>query len=755
MKFTLYRANCRGEERNSLYPIQEEITDAKSMAYAVRYDHVMAGYQGNHRSSANFEAADCIPEDCDNEHSDNPEDWITADTLAEQFPEVAYVLVYSRNHNKPKGEQTARPRFHVYFPTEAIELVDTYVKQKKRLLSYFPYFDKNAQDAARFLYGTEDPQVVWHEGSKSILEFLDEQKFMFWEATLDKIPEGQRNATLSKFAGRIIKRYGDTDKAAEFFFQRAAKCEPPLTMEELECIWKSAQGFYQKVAADPNYVEPEEYASGFQLMPADNSDVGQAVVLAREYGWCLRYSPSTDFVVYNGSYWEESKPKAQGFSQQLTDRQLAEAEAKMKCVKALLDEQDSGDVVKISLSRRSKTELERLAELSSEQMELYLRYKYAESYKLYAIKRRESKYIGNAMKETRPMLEISQRELDGNEYLLNTPSLTYDLRKGLDGSQVHNPGDFITKQTLVDPDIVRKELWDRALDTFFLDDEALIEYVQRIVGLAAIGKVFIEALIIAYGEGRNGKSTFWNVLARVLGSYSGTMSAETLTIGCRRNVRPELAEAKGKRLLIAAELEEGMRLSTANVKQLCSTDEIAAEKKYKDPFSYTPSHTLVLYTNHLPRVGAMDQGTWRRLIVIPFDAKIEGKSDIKNYADYLFENAGGAILSWIIEGARKVIAADCKISIPPRVQRAIDEYREHNNWLEHFLEECCEIELSYVTKSGEVYDEYRAFCSRTGEYIRSGADFYGAIEAAGFERYRNKKGKFIKGLRLKTEFLTE
>ena len=52
----------------------------------------------------------------------------------------------------------------------------------------------------------------------------------------------------------------------------------------------------------------------------------------------------------------------------------------------------------------------------------------------------------------------------------------------------------------------------------------------------------------------------------------------------------------------------------------------------------------ILYTNHLPRVGAIDDGTWRRLIVIPFAAKIEGKSDIKNYADYLFTNAGGAIL---------------------------------------------------------------------------------------------------------------
>ena len=56
------------------------------------------------------------------------------------------------------------------------------------------------------------------------------------------------------------------------------------------------------------------------------------------------------------------------------------------------------------------------------------------------------------------------------------------------------------------------------------------------VGLSAIGKVYVEALIIAYGEGRNGKSTFWNVIARVLGTYSGNISADMLTVGCRRNV---------------------------------------------------------------------------------------------------------------------------------------------------------------------------------------------------------------------------
>ena len=48
------------------------------------------------------------------------------------------------------------------------------------------------------------------------------------------------------------------------------------------------------------------------------------------------------------------------------------------------------------------------------------------------------------------------------------------------------------------------DVWEDALRTFFQGDADLIRYVQEIVGLAAIGKVYIEALVIAYGEGRNG-----------------------------------------------------------------------------------------------------------------------------------------------------------------------------------------------------------------------------------------------------------
>ena len=217
-----------------------------------------------------------------------------------------------------------------------------------------------------------------------------------------------------------------------------------------------------------------------------------------------------------------------------------------------------------------------------------------------------------------------------------------------------------------------------------------------------------------------------------------------------------MAEVKGKRLLIAAEMQEGARLNDSTVKQLCSVDDIFAEKKYKDPFSFSPSHSLVLYTNHLPRVSASDDGTWRRLIVIPFNAKIEGKSDIKNYGDYLYQNAAESILAWIIEGAKKVIDLGYKFPVPAIVQKAIDDYRSQNDWFGNFLAEKCEVGDGLKESSSTLYQTYRNFCMDTNEYVRSTADFYTALEGAGFTKVNLSGRKYVKGLRLKDDsFETE
>lgn len=747
IKLTIYTADCTHSLSNCIYPNKHIITDETSMIKAMKCDHVTAEYKDNYRSNSNFISADNVPLDCDNDHSDNPDDWITPFEVAMAFPDVAFVAVYSKSHMKVKDGRSARPRFHVYFSIPKMTDSREYTLLKKRIVSSFPYFDSNALDSARLLFGVAEPQVEFYDGSNNIVDYLDDKDFESWDNQQSEIPQGKRNSTMSHYAGRIIKRYGDTDEAYKLYLQKADKCNPPLADEELKIIWNSALKFGEKVSSQAGYIPPEQYNANLKLKPEDYSDVGQAVVLAREYNESLRYSPSTGYLVYNGSFWEESDPLSQAVAQELTTRQLAEAETE---INKRLKEMEQNGAFEILAQMGAKKAVSAFNKLQAHSYEMY---EDALIYKKYAIKRRDSKYISSALKEVRPMVCITQDLLDKNEFLLNTPSGTYDLRKGTDEIQEHNNFDYITKQTAVNADKVGTDLWENALDTFFCNDNDLIEYVQRIVGLSAIGKVYVEALIIAYGEGRNGKSTFWNVVSRVLGTYSGNISADVLTVGCKRNVKPELADAKGKRLLIAAELEEGMRLNTSNVKQLCSTDEIYAEKKYKAPFSYIPSHTLVLYTNHLPKVGAIDKGTWRRLIVIPFEAKIEGSNDVKNYADYLFDNAGGAVLSWIIEGAKKVIEENYHIEPPKKVKDAIRKYKENNDWMSHFLSECCEVDESYTAKSGEVYNAYRSYCTQVCDFIRSTADFYTALESSGFDRKKTRDCNLIIGLRLKSEFL--
>ena len=751
MKLVLCLANSSGDKKNCLYPNRVEVSSAEEMAKAVSFDHVCAEYDKNYRSISNFRKSNVVVMDCDNDHSDNPADWMTLEALDDLMPDIAYAVAPSRHNMLEKDGRSARPRFHVYFLIEETTDADYYTALKNAIYQAYPFFDGNARDAARFIFGADVDEVIWHDGWVLISEEVtlsEEQQEL--PTTKGPILEGNRNNTLSRFAGRVLKRYGETDKAHEIFLEEAEKCNPPLDDSELQTIWFSAIKFFRnKVSSDSGYVPPDQFNDDFgggagSLKPEDYSDVGQAKVLSREYGDELKYTAATDYIRYDGEVWVEDKQMAVGACVEFLDLQLQDAkdsieEAKKALVDAGYDE--------ATVNQGSKALAK---DIQPEHLGLFYMLVGAEKYLAFTMKRRDYKYITSALNVAKSMLTIKVSDLDKNPVLLNTPRATYNLEKGIAGEQPHDPFDLITKITECSPGDEGMDIWLEALETFFCGDTELIEYVQKVIGLAAIGKVYEEFIIIAYGDGANGKSTFWNTIARVLGTYSGKISSDILTMGNKVNAQPEMAELKGKRLIIASEMQEGVRLNTAMVKQLCSTDEIQACKKYKDPFHFVPSHQVVLYTNHLPKVGANDDGIWRRLKVIPFNAKIKGNSDIKNYADFLYEKAGSAIMKWIIEGAEKVSKTDHKVEDPKCVKDAVAAYRDDNDWLGHFLTDCCDVGKDLEEKSGEFYQQYRAYCIQNGEYIRSTTDFYAAIEQAGFFRHKTNKGSFVHGVKLKT-----
>ncbi|MGT2866314.1 phage/plasmid primase, P4 family [Streptococcus fryi] len=755
MQFILSHSGQTGVQTTTVYPNQVVISDKETLQSVAQFDHVPGLFTNNTRSNANFIESDVLVMDIDNDHSDNSDEWMTEEKLCDVFADYTFALVTSRSHLQAKGGKAPRPKFHIYFQIEEVTDKALYTAMKEELVNTYKFFDTNAKDAARFFFGNPSAQVLWHDSWLTIDEdllqnipFEDEEDFDadFYTPPNGPIQQGSRNSTMSVFAAKILKRLGVTQEARDGFDEQALKCVPPLEKVELDTIWGSAVRFYNKtIKNSKDYKSPEEFQRG-EMQPDDYSDIGEAGLLAREFGDKIAFTRETDYLAYDGKRWVEDEQLAMRQIHHFLDIQLEVAVTKLDRTTKKLKQ--SG--VPESLIRQGGKKLENAIE-TPVQAVAYQDYKKDLEFYKFVMKYRDYRNLSAIAKTAKHMVRMSVSDLDKNELLLNTPEATIDLSQGLAGVRDHESADYLTKMTNASPSDKGKELWQETLATFFSGDTDLINYVQEIVGMAAIGKVYQEHMIIAYGSGANGKSTFWNTIARVLGNYSGKLSAEALTMSVRRNISPEMAELKGKRLIIASEMSEGMRLNTAMVKQLCSTDEILAEKKYKAPFHFVPSHTLVLYTNHLPKVGANDDGIWRRLIVIPFNAKISGRADIKNFADYLYDEASEAIMAWIIEGAEKAIKANFKLILPQVVSDSVSAYREANDWMGQFLGDCCEVGEHLTEKSGELYSAYRAYCTRINEYTRSTTDFYTALVNAGFTKKRTNKGVMVKGLQLKMD----
>ncbi len=335
MKMTFYTANCRGNAKNSLYPNRRVIDNEDDCMEVMAFDHVCAEFKNCRRSGDNFLSCDVDVMDCDNDHSNNPADWVHPEDLEDKIgKDVAFVAVPSRNNMKPKDGRSARPRFHVYFPHDPVTDGDACAALKKAVQQKFPFFDGNAIDSARFIFGNPCSEILWHEGEITIDCIVKPQGGR-------EIPQGQRNATMSHFAGRVVKRYGATEKAYGIFMEEADKCSPPLEDAELSMIWQSACRFAEKVKNQDGYVAPAEYNDEFAgetLKPGDYSDIGQAKVLAREYGGELRYTAATDYLRFCGQYWVESKQQAVGAAEEFLDLQLEDAKDEVSRTRqALLD----------------------------------------------------------------------------------------------------------------------------------------------------------------------------------------------------------------------------------------------------------------------------------------------------------------------------------------------------------------------------------------------------------------------------------
>ena len=493
---------------------------------------------------------------------------------------------------------------------------------------------------------------------------------------------------------------------------------------------------YPKKEAEPQQkaIEAENKQQNKNILPKYFTYISQAEVFTQKYKNELMYANATSWLKYEhltegGGYWRiKADKEALALYQEFTGLQTETAENEE--TQDFLTQEIFSDVTDKELEKAKKAYFRSMRAMQNA------------SYKVLA--------------EAEAMLLLDSCLLDSDAYVLNTPKGIIDLHTGDYLTQAQAKNHYCTHITAYSPSMQGADIWQNFINDFTCNDADLAEYLQELAGEMVVGEVKEEHLIIAYNQrGRNGKSTFFNSLATALNTYAEHLPSKLITRNGKYSNKDIYAvELQGKRLVLLKELGVNERLAENELKDLFLTDCIKGCRKFCDPVTFKPSHTGVLYTNNLPAIMSDDGGTKRRLQVIPCNAYFPKGTAIENYADYMAEHAGGYIIKWCIEGAKKFIANNYKIKPPKAVLDATADYIAEYDRLLEFINECCYVGEGAKILAGDLYTRYGNWCMEQRTTFRASIttlnrrDFKSRMEEKGFILKRVTKGIEWQGIGL-------
>lgn len=345
-----------------------------------------------------------------------------------------------------------------------------------------------------------------------------------------------------------------------------------------------------------------------------------------------------------------------------------------------------------------------------------------------------------------PELPVSIEDLDPNEWFLNCPNGTLDLRTG--DLMEHQRHLNITKlcPTPYLPNAAAPR-WEQFVSEIFVDND-LIAFVQRLMGYCLTGDVSEQKLPIFYGSGANGKSTFLNAFLDVVGSDYCMQAMPDLLMEKKGESHPtEKASLFGKRFVSCVETENSRRLAESTVKMLTGGEKIMARRMREDFWEFSPTHKLILCTNHKPVVTGNDHGIWRRLLLVPFTERFEGKK-IDSQLNKKLDNEREGILAWLVRGC--LAWQENGLGSPAAVQDATKSYRSSEDIVGRFIEERCEESRSSSVRFKELYRAFESWCDDSGDFCIPKRKFGNWLVDNGYERFR-ANGTCYRGLILQDE----
>lgn len=367
-----------------------------------------------------------------------------------------------------------------------------------------------------------------------------------------------------------------------------------------------------------------------------------------------------------------------------------------------------------------------------------------EDYKKHMKKTRSSSSKKAMVKELEHLVAVSPNELDTDKLLVNTKNGVLNLKDF--SVKKHQPEFLMTRMlgTSISETPKKPEKWLAFLDQIFENDKELIRYIQKALGYSLSGDVSEQCVFFLYGMGRNGKSTFLEIVRKIMNDYATNIQPESIMVkSSANNANSDIARLKGARFVTSVEPNEGMRLNEGLIKQLTGDDMITARKLYGDEFEFRPEFKLWMATNHKPIIRGNDLGIWRRIHIIPFSVTIPDDKVDKHLSEKLTQELPD-ILAWMVEGYK--LWKFEELRKPKVIQDAVEEYKNEMDVISAFLAS------DYIVEGGEVkaqalYAVYCQWAAECNEYKMSSTKF-GREIVKRYNKVHKKAGWFYTGISL-------
>ncbi len=319
-----------------------------------------------------------------------------------------------------------------------------------------------------------------------------------------------------------------------------------------------------------------------------------------------------------------------------------------------------------------------------------------------------------------PRVRTSEDVWDRDLCLINTPGGVVDLRNGalLPGNREY----LMTELAGAAPEGDCPH-WKQFLADVTGGDQAYSDYLQRLVGYSLTGLTTEEIFVFLHGPSNTGKSKFVETVRLLHGTYARNAPMDSFTATMSQRHPTDLAGFVGKRLVTAAETEQGRRWDQQRLLTLTGRDVVSARFMRSDFFDYYPRFLLMFHGNYRPQMNNAGPEMRRRLQLLPFLIK---PSRIDKDLIEKFKAELPGIMRWAVNGA--VLYFKYGLRPPPIVTDATAHYFTFENSIDAWLEEACERKDVFTVETRTLYRSYVAWLKEANEYVPSEKRFAELIE---------------------------